>query len=149
MITVDVIVSEKVAELFPLGREEVQKFSITVLKSSGITRCEINVVFIDDEKMTGLNENYKKREGTTDVLSFDLSDNSSDIVDGEVYVSLERAEKQAEECNVPFKEEIIRLVTHGLLHLAGRTHRSEEEYRLMMSDTENYVKDFFQDGALN
>ena len=149
MITVDVIVSEEVIDLFPLEREDVQKYSVNVLKSNGITRCDINVVFIDDEKMTGLNEKYKKREGATDVLSFDLSDNSSDIVEGEVYVSLERAEKQSGECNVPFKEEIIRLVTHGLLHLAGRTHKSEEEYRLMMSDTENYVKDFFQDGALN
>ncbi len=149
MITVDVIVSEELIDLFPLECEDVQKYSSTVLKAHGLTSCDINVVFIGDEKMTELNEKYKKHEGTTDVLSFNLSDNSTDIVEGEIYVSLKRAEKQAAECSVPLKEEIIRLVTHGLLHLAGRTHKSEQEYRSMMTETENFVKDFFRDGASN
>ncbi len=143
MLLVEVFVSEEVFDLFPFEREDIRAYSSTVLKSNEIIRGDINVVFIGDKKMTELNTEYKKREGSTDVLSFDLSDESSDCMEGEVYVSLERAKKQALECNVPFQEEIIRLVTHGLLHLAGRTHKSEEDYSSMMSDTERYVRDFF------
>jgi len=143
LILVEVFVREEVFDLFPFEREDIRTYSSTVLKSNEIIRGDINVVFIGDKKMTELNTEYKKREGSTDVLSFDLSDESSDCMEGEVYVSLERAKKQALECNVPFQEEIIRLVTHGLLHLAGRTHKSEEDYRSMMSDTERYVRDFF------
>ncbi|HDY89417.1 MAG TPA: rRNA maturation RNase YbeY [bacterium] len=149
LIGVDVFVSEEVFDLFPIEHEHIQKFAGNVLKSNGIICCDINIVFINDEKMTELNEKYKKREGTTDVLSFNLSEESSDIVEGEVYISLERAEQQASDSSVPYDEEIIRLVTHGLLHLAGITHNNDEEYRLMMQNTEKFVKKYFHDGDMN
>ena len=63
MTEVDVIVSDEVSDLFPLKQSQVQKYSIEVLKSSGISRCEVNIVFINDEKITDLNEKYKKRKG--------------------------------------------------------------------------------------
>lgn len=93
--------------------------------------------------MAELNENYKNRNGTTDVLSFNISDELSDICEGEIYVSLSRAKSQSSEYGVSYTEEIIRLVTHGLLHLGGRVHDSEEEYQAMTSDTEKFVSSFF------
>ena len=143
MIEIDVLVSDEVFNLFPLEPDRVQAFAAHVLKSSGIFQCDVNIVFINDKKITELNEKYKKRNGPTDVLSFDLTDNSSDNLEGEVYISLERAREQSLECNVTYEEEIIRLVTHGLLHLSGRTHNNEEEYQSMMEETETYVDYFF------
>ena len=143
MIGIDVLVSDEVFNLFPLEPDRVQRFAAHVLKSSGISQCDVNIVFINDKKITELNEKYKKRKGPTDVLSFDLTDNSSDNLEGEVYISLERAREQSLECNVSYEEEIIRLVTHGLLHLSGRTHNNKEEYQSMMEETETYVDYFF------
>ena len=143
MIEIDVLVSDEVFNLFPLEPDSVQVFAAHVLKSSGISQCDVNIVFINDKKITELNEKYKKRNGPTDVLSFDLTDNSSDNLEGEVYISLERAREQSLECNVSYEEEIIRLVTHGLLHLSGRTHNNEEEYQSMMEETETYVDYYF------
>ena len=143
MIGIDVLVSDEVFNLFSLEPDRVQAFAIYVLKSSGISKCDVNIVFINDKKITELNEKYKKRKGPTDVLSFDLTDNSSDNLEGEVYISLERAREQSLECNVSYEEEIIRLVTHGLLHLSGRTHNNKEEYQSMMEETETYVDYFF------
>jgi len=140
---IEIIVSDEVIELFPLKQKQLQGYAENVLKSNGIKKYDINIVFINNEKMSELNEKYKKRKGTTDVLSFNLSDDTSEKVEGEVYISLERAEEQSLDCNVPYEEEIIRLVTHGLLHLAGRTHDSDEEYQSMMEDTEKYVNNFF------
>ena len=149
MTGVEVIVSDEVFELFPLEQEHLKKFAARVLKSSGISQYAVNIVFINDEKMTGLNEKFKKRKSSTDVLSFNLSDGSSDIVEGEVYISLERAKEQSLDYHVPYREEIIRLVTHGLLHLAGRTHNREEEYQSMTEDTEKFVSYFFYNGEIN
>jgi len=146
---IEVIVSDEVFELFPLEQEHLKKFAARVLKSSGISQYAVNIVFINDEKMTGLNEKFKKRKSSTDVLSFNLSDGSSDIVEGEVYISLERAKEQSLDYHVPYREEIIRLVTHGLLHLAGRTHNREEEYQSMTEDTEKFVSYFFYNGEIN
>jgi len=146
---IEVIVSDEVFELFPLEQEHLKKFTARVLKSSGISQYAVNIVFINDEKMTGLNKKFKKRKSSTDVLSFNLSDGSSDIVEGEVYISLERAKEQSLDYHVPYREEIIRLVTHGLLHLAGRTHNREEEYQSMTEDTEKFVSYFFYNGEIN
>ena len=149
MTGIEIIVSDEVFELFTLEQEHVQKFVARVLKTSGISQYAVNIVFINDEKMFKLNEKFKKRKSSTDVLSFNLSDGYSDIVEGEVYISLERAKEQSSDYNVPYQEEIIRLVTHGLLHLAGRTHNSDEEYQSMTEDTEKFVNNFFYDGEIN
>ena len=143
MAEIEIIVSDEVIELFPLKQKQVHGYAENVLKSNGIKKYDINIVFINNEKMSELNEKYKKRKGTTDVLSFNLSDDTSEKVKGEVYISLERAKEQSMDYNVLYEEEIIRLVTHGLLHLAGRTHDSDEEYQSMMEDTEKYVNNFF------
>jgi len=61
------------------------------------------------------------------VLSFSLEGTRSRGVIGDVYISLETAEKQAKELDVPLEEELLRLLIHGLLHLAGHTHDGKED----------------------
>ena len=146
MIEVDIIVSEEVSEIFPFDTGHLKKHAVFVLESSGISECDVNIVFIDDMNMNMLNEKYRVRTDSTDVLSFTLSDEDADRTEGEVYVSLEKAREQALECEVPFAEEVVRLVTHGLLHLAGRVHDTEAGYGAMVSDTEKYVENCFTDG---
>lgn len=143
MIEVEVIVSEEVSDLLPVRPVPVHDHAVFVLESYGFTNAEVNIVFVGDEKMTELNEAYKNRSDSTDVLSFNLSDNLSEKIDGEVYVSLERAKSQCSEYNTLFEEEVIRLVTHGLLHLTGRIHNTEEALEAMSDDTERMVRAFF------
>ena len=148
MKEIEIIVSNEVLELFLLQQERIRAFAETVLKSSGISNFDVNIVFIDNDKMTGLNEGYKKRTGTTDVLSFNLSDEVSDILEGEVYISLERAMEQASECDVPVEEEIIRLTAHGLLHLTGRTHKNDKDFRSMTVETDKFISKYFDKGEV-
>jgi probable rRNA maturation factor len=145
--SVEVMVDEDVSGLFPLEEEQIEKYAVGVLIASEVPDSEINVIFVGNETMSELNINYKDKEGTTDVLSFNLSDEGDGLVEGEVYVCLERAKEQASELGVPYEEEIIRLVTHGLLHLSGRVHDTEAEYESMMADTDKFVKKFFGDKA--
>jgi probable rRNA maturation factor len=150
MVTVNILESDEVEGFLKIDRKRLEKYAGDVLAESGIAVGEYNIVFIDDEYMTELNRLYKDRHGTTDVLSFNLGDipaNSSEGVSGEVYISLERAEEQAQEMSVSCDEEVVRLVTHGLLHLAGRVHDTDETFASMAQDTEKLVKSFFTAGS--
>ena len=64
-----------------------------------------------------------------------------------VYISLEKAQGQSLEYDVPLTEEVVRLVTHGLLHLTGRVDDSEETYNAMVEDTEKYIEHYFTKGV--
>lgn len=103
--------------------------------------------FIGDAEMSVLNKKYKERPGSTDVLTFILSEKDSNKVEGEVYISLEKAQGQSLEYDVPLTEEVVRLVTHGLLHLTGRVDDSEETYNAMVEDTEKYIEHYFTNGV--
>ena len=105
MIEVAVLESETVAGLYVLDRETLRGYGESVLSGCGTTDADVNIVLVDDDMMTDLNERYKKRTGTTDVLSFRLSDEDAPL-EGEVYVSLARAQAQASEYGVSFTEEL-------------------------------------------
>lgn len=143
MVKVSVIVSDEVSHLVTFDTKRLRRYAQDVLKSSGVVSGDVNVIVISDTIMISLNKKYKKRKGTTDVLSFRLSEEQANNIEGEVYVSLEQAYRQATEYDVPYEEEVIRLVTHGLLHLTGRDHNSEEEYTSIMNDTDRLVQLYF------
>lgn len=143
MREVQVIVTEDVSGLLPLDATIIQSYVAETMGSHGAAGFDVNIVFIGDQEMTELNENYKKRRGTTNVLSFNLSEDANESVEGEVYVSLEQARKQASEYGVSYEEEIIRLVTHGVLHLIDWTHENDEAQRSMENETEKLVHTFF------
>ena len=144
MVTVNVIESEEVEGLLPIDRDRMESFARDVLERSGVDRGEYNIVFVDDAYMTELNETYKGRTGTTDVLSFNLTDGNEDMYAGEVYVSLERAKEQALEYGASFEREVVRLVVHGLLHLSGYVHDTDELFATMNGRTEDLVAAFFE-----
>ena len=139
MIDLSVLESDTVNGRCPVGQEALGKYGETVLADCGITDADVNIVFIGDYEMSDLNERFKGRSGTTDVLSFQLSGDHELMLTGEVYVSLPRAEIQAGEYGVTFPEETVRLVTHGLLHLAGHVHDTDEMLDAMTRDTERFL----------
>ncbi len=131
----------------PLDESDLASFASKLLAERDRKIGEINIVFIDDVRMIELNENYKKGEGLTDVLTFILSDDPAEFLDGEIYVSPLKAEQQATEYRVQLQEELLRLVVHGLLHISGMTHNTDEDYRDMMNVTDTLVSAYFGKGA--
>ena len=103
--------------------------------------CEVSVTFTDDEGIRKLNRSFRKIDSPTDVLSFPLFDyeNDSDIqIDelenmlGDIVISLERAETQAEEFGHSFEREVAFLTVHSTLHLLGYDHVNSEDEELDM-----------------
>jgi rRNA maturation RNase YbeY len=83
----------------------------------------IRIILTSDPQIRGLNARFLKRDRPTDVLAFPLGDGADDVF-GEVYVSIDRAREQAGRYGVGLKEELARLVIHGMLHLYGHSDRT-------------------------
>ncbi len=87
------------------------------------------VVFISDRRMKQLNEMFRGKDSTTDVLSFphepDEFDPDKDNL-GDIVISTEQAQKQAAENGLTFETEIKQLILHGVLHLCGYDHETDD-----------------------
>ena len=99
----------------------------------------VQLVLIDDDYMSDLNTTYRSKEGTTDVLSFDLGTIPGQDSSGEVYISLPQAQRQAAALSVPPLVELARLFVHGLLHLAGWVHDTPDQLAAMERETDHFL----------
>ena len=88
-------------------------------------KCEVSVTFCDNEEIHVLNREYRGVDRPTDVLSFpifDEDDMGGKVVLGDIVLSLEKAQTQAEEYGHSFEREIAFLCVHSMLHLLGYDH---------------------------
>ena len=102
----------------------------------------VEVVFIEDAHMQFLNSKFRQKDGTTDVLSFDLglpSGLTEGVVNKEIYISVEQASRQAADLDLSLNEELRRLFLHGLLHLYGWEHETETELILMEQEARSIL----------
>jgi rRNA maturation RNase YbeY len=106
-----------------------------VFKREGRAQTECSLVFINDKRMTAMNGKYLNHWYATDVLSFPY-DEDRDTIFGEVYINLDQARRQAKEYKVAIKNEVRRLVIHGILHLAGFKDGTKQQ-KTRMTEAEN------------
>ena len=103
--------------------------------------CELGITIVDTERMTTLHEDWMNEPGPTDVLSFpidELTPGSDDQpsgpgILGDIVICPEFAQKDANEANRTLDEHVQLLTVHGLLHLLGYDHATEEEYAQMFA----------------
>jgi len=102
----------------------------------------IACIFVDDEYLADMHGRYLDDPDKTDVITFDLGEQA---IQGEIYISYQRAVEQAALFQVTYEAEVIRLIIHGLLHLAGYDD-IEEADRIEMKRLENDLLDkYFPD----
>jgi len=117
-----------------------------VLKDEGYREdAEVSLVFVDDDYIQELNNNYRGVDSPTDVLSFamlegeSLPEEEEEVILGDVIISLETAERQAREYGHSFQREVAYLTLHGVLHLLGYDHQEEEDRRRMREREEEIL----------
>ena len=102
---------------------------------------DVNLIFIGDARMRQLNHRFRQKNKTTDVLSFPLETNGK-MIEGEIYISLQQAKRQAPLFGNTPDGELLRLTAHGLLHLSGYDHQTEKEKKAMFDREEKYLSGF-------
>src|SRR4030043_838792 len=112
-------------------------------------KTEVSILFTDDKFIRSLNNKYREIDKSTDVLSFSLWEGSvktpeSESVKllGDIIISLETAQRQADNLNHSMEKELTVLLIHGLLHLTGYAHEEDKDYKIMREKEGEILKTF-------
>ncbi len=95
---------------------------------------EINYIFCDDAYLHKINVEFLQHDTFTDIISFDYS--LGKMISGDIFISIDRVKENALQFKVPFKEELHRVIIHGVLHYMGYKDKTDDEKQIMR-DKEN------------
>jgi probable rRNA maturation factor len=111
-----------------------------ILNHLGCRGGEVNVVYIDDEKIRKYNREYLGRNKPTNVISFSMAEGEFGNLDaqvlGDILISVESAERDAADFSFELHEMLDYLMIHGVLHLLGYHHESDVESAKKMLEKE-------------
>ena len=116
---------------------------LATLESEGFSKdAEVSVSFTDNEGIQAINRLYREIDAPTDVLSFPMLDfdDMDNTSIGDIVISLERAEEQAEEFGHSFEREVAFLTVHSTLHLLGYDHINEVDEKDMRARQREIMK---------
>ena len=110
------------------------------IENESLSVGEINYIFCDDEYLHKINVDYLNHDTLTDIISFDYS--QGDVVSGDIFISIERVKDNAQDFNVTFNNELLRVMIHGIMHYCGYKDKSEVETEVMRSKEDYYISKF-------
>ena len=123
-----------------------EKKSINILqytlRREQINHAKINLIFANDTLLNNLKVKYFQKDHLTDVIAFRINDYKYSEIEGEIYISLERAIDNAKTYSQKISKELARLIIHGTLHLLNYKDNTDND-KLMMTEIEDkYLNDF-------
>ena len=86
-------------------------------------------MFVNDEKILEINNEYLGHDYYTDVITFDYDED--DVVNGDIVISLDTVRTNAELFDKAFEDELYRVIIHGILHLCGLNDKGPGEREIM------------------
>lgn len=118
---------------------------------------ELNYIFLNDEGLLKINIEYLNHDTYTDIITFDnsgfdkLDSDTSNVrlslskppkIESDIFISLERVEANAKKFNTTFKNELHRVLAHGLLHLCGYKDKKKSDIEIMRKKEEEALSSF-------
>lgn len=115
----------------------IKKWLKELALAEGKKIVELNYVFCSDEYLLEINKQYLNHQTLTDIITFDQSEHELKI-EGDIYISYERVLENGKQLNTE-KNELFRVMAHGLLHLIGYKDKKPEEQITMRSKEDFYL----------
>jgi probable rRNA maturation factor len=114
----------------PIDCERWQIFTTEASRALPVPAEGVTVAFVSDRAMRELNRMWRGKRATTDVVSFPAEQSKFERAEGlslgDIVISIEQAERQANEHGLNTEDEIAQLILHGLLHLSGYDHETDQ-----------------------
>lgn len=127
----------------PIDSERLIRHATIALSSVKKSKFDLSIVIVNDRRMRDLNKIYRKKNKTTDVLSFNveipLPPGIENPLLGEIVISAPKALTQAKERKIEFSDELTNLAIHGICHLLGYDHERGEQERQDMKSAEKKI----------
>ena len=111
-----------------------------VIESEGHQYDNIDFIFCDDDFLLELNQQYLNHDTLTDIITFDYTEGN--VVSGDVFISVQRVRDNALKFEVRFDEELLRVMSHGVLHMMGYGDKSNNEAAVMRKKEDEKMKMF-------
>lgn len=128
-------------------KKDIINIASLVVSKLKITNPVINIIIVKNKEIKTLNNEYRKKNIETDVLSFALEENNDIIYKdfrllGDIYISIDKAKLQSKEYGHSLKRELCFLTVHGVLHLLGYDHIKEEDKKVMREIEESVLNGY-------
>jgi probable rRNA maturation factor len=124
-------------------RDEARRKASRVLKELGLKNVELSLLLVDDYEMERLNSQFLGRQAPTNVIAFSQLEGEgppgSPLLLGDVVISLDTCQREAQEAGISFCERFLELLVHGTLHLLGYEHEGDEQRAALMSREEKRI----------
>ena len=100
----------------------------------------LNFLIVGDKRMIHFNKTYLNHDYSTDIITFDNSENKK--ISGDIVISIERVKENSKKYKVKLEDELHRVMVHGLLHLLGYDDKNEKEKKRIRKK-ENYYLEIY------
>ncbi|MBR7135020.1 MAG: rRNA maturation RNase YbeY [Bacteroidaceae bacterium] len=112
-----------------IKRREISAWIKNVASVYGKKVGDIAYIFCNDDKILEVNREYLQHDYYTDIITFDYTEEN--IVAGDIFISLDTVRSNSELLGVPYRQELHRVIIHGILHLCGIDDKGEGEREIM------------------
>jgi probable rRNA maturation factor len=129
-------------KILKIDVKNIKKVTEALLNFLGFQNKDLSVLFVDNKKITLMNKKFFGKNNPTNVISFSYIDGLPDEVFGDIIISLEKAEEEAQASGTFFYERFFALIVHGLTHIMGYDHEKDESERRKMRHKEKKLIDF-------
>lgn len=111
-----------------------------IIRSEGFDTGDINYIFCDDEKLARIHLKYLDNDDLTDIITFDYVEGK--MLSADIFISTERVAENADIFGATAEEEMLRVMSHGLLHLMGYKDKADGDLALMRDKENEKIKMF-------
>jgi probable rRNA maturation factor len=115
----------------------IKKWLLSVAKREGHNIASLSFIFCSDDYLHQINVEYLNHDTLTDVITFEYTEEDSESIEGDIFISIDRIKENAAEFHVPFDTELHRVMVHGTLHLLGYGDKSSDD-KILMTEKENF-----------
>jgi rRNA maturation RNase YbeY len=120
-------------------RTRLKQFLIALFQKEKKPLGELSYIFCSDQRLLEINRQFLQHDFYTDIITFPLSD-AGQPISGEIYISVDRVRDNAREFGISIKNELLRVIFHGALHLCGYKDKSPSEEKLMRKMEDKYLE---------
>ena len=120
-------------------KQKVRQWIQDTVKSEGFKRVgQLSFILCSDEYLLNINQEYLNHNTYTDIVTFDSSEEDN-VIEGDIFISVERVIENANKFDVSQRDELHRVIIHGVLHLCGYHDKKKEEKNLMTEKENEYL----------
>ncbi|MDB4448183.1 rRNA maturation RNase YbeY [Roseivirga sp.] len=122
---------------FQLSHPDILKGWIsTIIQNAKQSFDTINFIYCSDNYLLEINKEYLDHDYYTDIITFDNKEDDDSALNADIFISIDRVKENATQLNLPFEQELHRVMVHGILHLLGHKDKTEEQKNEMRESEE-------------